>query len=339
MKKITIPNLCLNTRLLMSMSVTQLLVVVAWLLIDGTAAWTTFGFWSVYSQAFSLGCSFALCGLRHSISKMPYLFGALTTIFLIVLVAVSIDLSAQNFGGAAYKGLDFSRLSRVAAASLIIALLAIRLFTLVGTWQKRNRAEVEVRMQSLQSRIQPHFLFNSLNTISELTATEPDKAEKAISALAMLFRASLENNRKTHSLEHELNLCRRFVELERWRVGDRLNIDWAIHVESEDQWSVPKLILQPLVENAIFHGVQIDGSIHVHIDVRETIKYISVMVENIKGQEPTMIGHGIAVDNIKERLFVAYDDQQAFKIKESETHYTVIMRFPKIAKGVVADEH
>jgi len=323
----------------MIMSVTQLLVVIAWLLVDSNAAWTTFGFWSVYSQAFSLGCSFTLCGLRHSISKLPYLSATLAIILLIVLVAISIEILAQKFSGVVYAGLDFSRLSRVAVASLIIALLSIRLFTLVGTWQKRNRAEVEVRMQSLQARIQPHLLFNSLNTISELTATEPDKAEKAINALAMLFRASLENNRKTHSLEHELNLCRRFVELERWRVGEKLNIEWAIHVESESDWSVPKLILQPLVENAIFHGVQREGSIHVSIDVRETNKYLSVMVENIKGQEATMKGHGIAVDNIKERLFVAYDDQQAFKIKESDTHYTVIMRFPKITRGVVTGEY
>ena len=197
--------------------------------------------------------------------------------------------------------------------------------------ESRNRAESESRVKALQSRIQPHFLFNSLNTISELAATQPEQAEQAINSLAMLFRASLENNRKTHTLANELKLCERYIELERWRVADRLDIVWDVHIKDASHWSIPKLVIQPLVENAILHGVQADGAIDIWVDVRETSRHLSLKIENKLGVSGDPAGgHGIAIDNIRERLIVMYDDQQSFRVKRSADRYSVFMQIPKI---------
>jgi len=146
----------------------------------------------------------------------------------------------------------------------------------------------------------------------------------------MLFRASLENQRKRHSLLSELRLCKEYINLEKWRLQSRLSIDWNVSVGDESLWEVPKLILQPLIENAIVHGVQDDGSVSISIDIRETNKHLSLMINNAIGAKSSLhTRNGIALDNIRERLFVLYDDEQVFRIKKSNGDYSVIMRFPK----------
>jgi len=211
---------------------------------------------------------------------------------------------------------DWARLIRHSLIAIIASLVTLRCFSLIGIHERRAKSEANNRVAALQNRIRPHFLFNSLNTIAELVHVDADHADKAIDSLALLFRASLENERR--------------FQLERWRLQDRLHIEWNVQVQKDTKVKVPKLILQPLIENAIRHGVTEDGSISVTIDVRETSSDLSLMVKNLKGVQPAIReGHGIAVDNIRERLFVLYDDQQTFRVKESKRNYSVIMRFPK----------
>lgn len=328
---IVIPQLCRNSNLLMIIVFTQLFVLVAWLLTSSANSVATLGQWSLYVQWVVVITCALLCHLRAKIAQQSYLLGVLAIVLAGLSVVFVVELVAAGWSqGFVSWQIDMERFVRVAIADILVLGAMTRFFSFLALQESRNVAESQSRIEALQSRIQPHFLFNSLNSISELTATQPEQAEQAINSLSMLFRASLENNRKSHSLENELNLCRRYVELERWRIGDGLKINWMIHIKDAALWSVPKLVIQPLIENAIVHGVQDDGSIDIEVDFRETDKHLSLKVKNQMGQTPTTkTGHGIAIENIKERLFVLYDDQQTFRTKLEGNIYSVIMRFPK----------
>jgi len=245
------------------------------------------------------------------------------------LIVVEFALQTLIFT-TAYEGYDYGRIGRRALAALVVAAILLRFFSLIELFNQRNKAEAESRILALQSRIQPHFLFNSLNTISELAATDSEKAEAATTALASLFRASLENDRRFHSLEQEIKLCQRYLELERFRIGDKLRVTWATGLNNAGKWQMPKLMLQPLVENAIVHGKNVSGEVNVTLDIRESSNYISIMIENELGEpSPDKLGHGIAIKNIQQRLETLYDDQYTFRSKEDASIYSVLLRIPK----------
>ena len=221
----------------------------------------------------------------------------------------------------------FSLMSMSRLIALFICFLVLfRLFDLLAILEKRHQAESISRLDALQSRIRPHFLFNSLNTISELTATQPEQAEAAIDALAMLFRANLETDNVQHSLQREIDLCERYLDLERWRLAERLRSTVSVSVKSPQEHLIPKLLLQPLIENAIVHGMSEAGDVQIELDIRETNTDISIKVDNLKGSGKVMShGNGIAINNIQERLIVLYDDQHTFRVKESDDRYSVIV--------------
>jgi len=255
-----------------------------------------YGYYTLYLQWFALGCLFCLCKLRGLINR----WAALGVVFISFTVCVS------------------------------ILVLLFRLIAVLGTLERRNRAEARSRLSALQSRIKPHFLFNSLNTVSELIVTNPEQAESAVQSLAKLFRANLQDESSSHSLESELDLCLRYLRLERWRMGDKLKVKTEVHVAKANRWLVPHLILQPLVENAVMHGKDRTGAVSIKIDIRETASHVSARIENSQGDGAAISqGNGIAVENIQERLFVLYDDDHSFKVRQSGEFYQVIMRIPK----------
>ncbi|MFT6407269.1 MAG: two-component system sensor histidine kinase AlgZ [Arenicella sp.] len=331
MKSIVIPQLCRNSNLLILVLLTQVVVSVAWLCFDPDWSIYSLGTWSLFAQWSALTSALLLCLLRDRIQKIPLILAMTVVVIVICGSVIFIDLvfvyllryqEAWTLSG--------DRLLRVIGASLLISALTLRFFALLDVLDKRSKAEAESRILALQSRIQPHFLFNSLNTIAELTVLDPAKAEQAIGSLSMLFRAGLENQRKRHSLERELVLAKRYIELEKWRLETRLSIGWQISVDDTELWEVPKLIVQPLLENAIVHGMLLDGSIHISVDIRETRNHLSFRFENAKvDNDSVKAGHGIALDNIRERLLVLYDDQHNFQVKNSGNLFVVLMRIPK----------
>jgi len=331
-ERLVIPQICRNSNLLITVIVTELAVMLFWLVNAENTNASSFGLWSLYGLWLVLISIFLLCLFRSSISSMPYILGALSVIviYFVVLVSIEAFISYQLSMQGEVSQLNWGRVIRIGVAGLIVILFLLRLFAFLNVLESRNKAEAESRVLALQSRINPHFLFNSLNTISELTVQAPADAEKAINSLAMLFRASLENDRTEHSVEHELTLCQRYIELERWRLGDKLNVQWQVDIKNPSAWRVPKLILQPLIENAIVHGKQESGHIKVLIDLRESSKHLSLMIENKLGVNAEgTTGHGIALDNIRERLFTLYDDQQLFRVKQSNDVHSVLLRVPK----------
>jgi len=334
---IHVPNICRNSDLLLIVVMVELAAFVISLGIYERNFVVQLGVVSLYLQWWALVSLALLCSLRGVIVGLSRLLGGATIVLLIMVPFISIELFFQYYFGLleADVWLDTVRFWRLFGCALICSLVFVRLITLAGEIDSRNKAEAESRIQALQSRIQPHFLFNSLNTISELAATDADKAEDAIQALSMLFRVSLEENSNTHSLQKELKLCERYLELEIWRVGDQVSISWDVSIAQPELCQVPKLILQPLIENAIKYGVEPsisdDTPVDIEISVKETQKDISIKVRNPVADLPpdTVRGNGIAIKNIRERLFVLYDDNHSFKINSSKGYYQVLMKLPK----------
>ena len=215
-------------------------------------------------------------------------------------------------------------------AMTIVLLMVQRSWELVAKLNQLSQAESVSRLEALQARIKPHFLFNSLNTISELAATRPNEAEEAIESLAMLFRVSLESKEIYHSLRNEIKLCKRFVSLESWRVSNGVAIDWQVNVLKPDKWLVPKLLIQPLIENALKYGALGDGAEPISVHFEEDSRSLSIKLTNqIDATTVAKKGNGIAIQNIQDRLFTLYEDRFTFSQRMHDDMFYLLIKIPK----------
>ena len=229
---------------------------------------------------------------------------AVTAFGAVVAAAVWTPLLWAGLGGdvAVHRVLAIG-LAGAAAAALLWAWLDLR----ARIWHPANAS---ARLAELQARIRPHFLFNALNTALALVRVDPAQAEVVLEALAQLFRTALADAGASVALEEEVELARRYLEIEQIRFGPRLRVHW--HLASADlrvtQARVPPLVLQPLVENAVRHGVEpvADGGT-VHIRALYQRGQVCIEVVNTVGAEASSAGHGMALHNIRERLRLLHD--------------------------------
>lgn len=214
------------------------------------------------------------------------------------------------------------------AATLFAALL--RYFFVQELWKQQLFAANRAKIEALQARIRPHFLFNSLNTIAALTAEDPPKAERAIEHLSDLFRASLDEATFI-SVKDELAFCRTYLELETLRVGERLRVRWDIDA-SAHHLLMPRLILQPLLENAVYHGIEaITGNGCIQIRCNRHKASIEFAVTNPTACTGTPSpGHQLAVANIQAQLAVLYGDESRFETSATDGQFMVTFRIPVV---------
>ena len=177
-------------------------------------------------------------------------------------------------------------------------------------WRRRaySPALADARLQALQARIRPHFLFNSINAVLSLIRSDPKRAEGALEDLAELFRALMQDNRRLSTLADELALCRQYLSLEHLRLGERLQVDWDIATMPEDAL-VPQLLLQPLVENAIYHGIEPGmepGTVRIRI-AREKNQVRLLLTNPYHPDYQHRAGNRMALANIRERLALHFD--------------------------------
>jgi two-component system, LytTR family, sensor histidine kinase AlgZ len=171
-------------------------------------------------------------------------------------------------------------------------------------WQP---VDASVRLAELQSRIRPHFLFNALNTALALVRVDPARAEGVLEDLAQLFRVALADAGESVSLDEEIHLAQRYLAIEQIRYGNRLQVSWDIDPRV-GRARVPPLVLQPLVENAVRHGVEpsLQGArIWVQAELRRG--QAVVLVSNTVPEAPSAPGHGMALRNVRERLRLLHD--------------------------------
>jgi two-component system sensor histidine kinase AlgZ len=194
--------------------------------------------------------------------------------------------------------------------------------------QSRLPAEAAARLAELQSRIRPHFLFNALNTAVALVSVDPERAEAVLEDLAQLFRVALEDHGQAVTLAEEVDLAQRYLAIEQLRFGDRLRVEWELD-EAAGSAQVPPLLLQPLVENAVRHGIEPSpegGDIVVRTRVRRGNAVIDIT--NTVAQQPSRPGHGMALQNVRERLQLLHDVAAQFETKRDKGRFRVRIEVP-----------
>ncbi|WP_342133394.1 sensor histidine kinase [Hydrogenophaga sp. OTU3427] len=194
---------------------------------------------------------------------------------------------------------------------------------------RQSPAWAESRLMALQSRIRPHFLFNSLNSVLALIRTEPRKAEAMLEDLAELFRALLAEPRSLVPLADELALARAYVAIEGIRLGTRLRVHWHCD-ETLNATLVPPLLLQPLLENAVRHGAEpLEAGADIRVDVAREGHYLVLTVRNpcpAVGQAQE--GNHMALSNIAERLSLHFDAEAQLKTSVAVGEHTARVRLP-----------
>jgi two-component system, LytTR family, sensor histidine kinase AlgZ len=217
------------------------------------------------------------------------------------------------------------------AISIVITALALRYFYVAHEWQRNVEMQARARVHALQARIRPHFLFNSMNTIASLTRSDPAQAEQAVQDLADLFRANLSEKRNTITLEQELEVARIYQRIEELRLGQRLRVVWNIG-QLPMLAIVPGLLLQPLLENAIYHGVepQPNGGV-VTVTGELAGGLITIVVRNpVAERQNDREGNRLALANIRERLALMYGERALVKAGRFDQEYIVTLRFPHV---------
>jgi two-component system sensor histidine kinase AlgZ len=214
---------------------------------------------------------------------------------------------------------------------LIVATILLRYFYVAHEWRRQTRAEARSRIEALQARIRPHFLFNSLNTIASLTRSDPARAEGAVEDLADLFRATLRESNDRLRLEDELEVTRVYQRIEQQRLGERLRVDWDV-AALPMRALLPGLTIQPLLENAIYHGIEpLERGGTVTVSGRVAGRQLEITVTNPVaegGGGSDRAGNRLALDNIRQRLRLAYGEEGALEIAREPGVYRATVRFP-----------
>jgi two-component system, LytTR family, sensor histidine kinase AlgZ len=264
---------------------------------------------------------------------------ALAVLVVAAVVVVSVLLSTPLLGGAD-EGVLRPLAWAVGVAALVLLYFDYRT-------RRYSPALAEARLLALTARIRPHFFFNSLNGVLGVMRSDPQRAERALEELADLFRALMQDNRDLVSLRDEIALCERYIGLERLRLGDRLAVRWEIEGREMGPGEgsaaaassvlldarVPPLLLQPLVENAIYHGVE------PGVETGEVIVRVGRQGEGLRLEVDNPVGEGVqadrhhvgnhmALDNIRERLMLFFDLEARLDIELSEGRYRVSIRMP-----------
>lgn len=189
-------------------------------------------------------------------------------------------------------------------------------------------ALAEARLSALTARIRPHFLFNSLNAVLGVIRSDPKRAEAALEELAELFRALMKDNRDLAPLSGEIALTRQYLELERLRLGERLQVRWDVESCPPDAL-VPPLMLQPLVENAVYHGIEpLDAPGEIHIRLADEKDRLSIEIDNPCAADGHHAGNHMALANIRERLSLFFDLEATLATGARDGRYVVRIELP-----------
>ena len=335
-----LPNFCSASTLFIVVVVAELFAAVLFFARLGVLQDYLFNFamQSLFIQWIALTSTALLCLFRRVAVKIG---DAATVFFAYLLVLLNVLVITELAWWFLYflprDTLFFSALhGRLLLQSLGIAAIAaaaiLYYLYVQHQWHCRNKLAEQTRLQALQSRIRPHFLFNCMNTIASLTRTQPALAERAIEDLADLFRASLADPNISSCLRDELDLCKGYLHIEQQRLGKRLTVEWDIDTLPMDA-RLPLLILQPLLENAIYHGIELierGGTIHIEGVRKGDLLYIKVANPLPQDDQQVHMGEGyrLAQENIRQRLRFFYGTAADMQVEQTTAYYRITFCFP-----------
>ncbi|MEE4661067.1 MAG: histidine kinase, partial [Halieaceae bacterium] len=301
-----IPDLCDTRPVLMMFILAELLVVVYALGASSLPRfdWGALALTSLFVQWVVLLSAGLLCASRPLLARVTLPLGVALSFLLILLVALVSSVTAMTvFPQGSYPGATSGWwLARNLLVTAVFGGIALRYFFLQQQLRRQEQAELRARIESLRARIRPHFLFNTMNSIASLIGSRPDEAEQVVEDLSELFRASLVENRDQASLGEELHLCELYLRIEQLRLGDRLQVTWDVQEQARD-CVLPPLLLQPLVENAVYHGVaRMDTGGEIRVSAARVDGQLQVVIANPLPAEaaPHRGGHNMALDNIRQ---------------------------------------
>ncbi|MBI4206309.1 MAG: histidine kinase [Betaproteobacteria bacterium] len=279
---------------------------------------------SVVVQPLLMLSLLALVALNDLLKRLPYYLGA------IVVIALEFGLTTLFYVyGRPLLAVEWASLERYWLLTLVVTVTLLFYFDLRG--RALSPALSEARLQALQARIRPHFLFNSINAVLSLIRQDPKRAEGALEDMADLFRVVMADNRELTPIAREVELCREYLSLEQLRLGDRLKVEWHVDNMPGDA-RIPPLVLQPLLENAVYHGIEPrtePGVISINIYLaREQVH--AVLRNPYEHEGNHHAGNKMALANIRERLQLHFDAEASLTTKVSDEAYQVHITMPYV---------
>jgi two-component system sensor histidine kinase AlgZ len=298
---------------------------------------------SLFMLWIGLSSAAALCYSRRWRARLSVAGGAGLSLALLLLVTAGVSEVAwwiNHYSDAlllppdraANETSHLGFLLRNLMICLIVSGAALRYFYVSNQWRRNVESAATARVNALQARIRPHFLFNSMNTIAALTRTDPAAAEEAIEDLADLFRASLADAAEQVTIAEEIEIARVYERIEALRLGERLAVEWRV-ADLPPQAEMPSLSLQPLLENAIYHGIETlpgGGTVSIigrrHGDDRLEIEIANPLPPT--GTPARLAGNRMALVNIRERFRLLWGERAVVEHGPEGGEYRVRLRFP-----------
>jgi two-component system, LytTR family, sensor histidine kinase AlgZ len=279
---------------------------------------------SVIVQPVLIATLLALGALNDFVHRLTYPVGVTVVVVLAVAITACVVLAIEPP--------DDDLVARLQRSILLTALTLVLLLTYFHLHGRAlSPALSEARLQALQARIRPHFLYNSINAVLSLIRQDPRRAEAVLEDLAELFRVVMGDNRELSPISREIELCRQYLELEQLRLGDRLRVAWHIDKMPPDAL-MPPLVLQPLIENAVYHGIEprVEPG-EISIDIYTSRNRVHAVLRNPFEERSTHhSGNKMAIDNIRERLQLHFDAEASLETRIRENVYQVHIVLPYV---------
>lgn len=327
-----LPDFCSAASVFTLIVVAELVVVIDALAPDAQMGWRGFSTATAFVVWLAFLASLLLCSLKPLLIRWPRALAyPLAWCALVALVAMSSTVvswldHALDFALTPASGVRFVVGNTVLAALLGAALL--RYFYVLAEWRARLAAVARAQFDALQARIRPHFLYNSMNTVAALVRVDPDAAERTVEDLSELFRASLGADGKTSTLGAELGLLDRYLAIEQLRLGDRLQVQRDLDGLPHDL-EMPALLLQPLVENAVYHGIQPrreGGTLRISGQKEADVVRIEIANPLPDTAATPRSGHGL--DSVRRRIAYHFGERGGLETRSEAGEFRVIVRLP-----------
>lgn len=333
-----LPDMCRAKNVLYLTLVSQLLAIILALntsFISGDF-WASLSLIALFILWVAFTCAAIFCAFKQQLNRC-----SATTITLVIFLTINLaTLLITWVISSLLPQLDLFMLPssgnmsvylRNVGISIIFSLILLRFLYIQFQWRKQAQAEADAQLDALQARIRPHFLFNSLNTIASLTRIDPPLAESLTEDLSELFRANMQTSKRLIAFKQELALIQQYLNIEQNRLGSRLTISIDTSTIPDDAL-IPPLSIQPIIENAVYHGIEstAEGGV-LSISGKMKKNIISLLVKNPINDEHSSNGrpgNNMAINNIRLRMEQCFPDQSQLLISSSGLEFQTQLTFP-----------
>ena len=337
--RLQLPEFCTTSRVVAAIGAGQLVMLTIALAPTRAPRWDFVEFASASALAtwIALASAVALCKARPYLMRLPpradFIAAAMVPMLIALLGAGSLAYISGSLGQFVLSAQEDRAfvLTTVALAGLIGG-VALRYFAAQDRWKAQTSAVAKAQMEALQARIRPHFLFNSMNSIAALVRSHPEAAERAIEDLSELFRAALGQAAQQATLADEITLAQRFLGIEQLRLGERLRVVWDCAPGLPMELPLPRLVLQPLLENAVVHGLarlKEGGELRIAMAMESGALCIEVGNPRPVGV-PGRPGNGHALESIRQRLNHQFGPLARMTASAEEGYYRVRLELPLV---------